>query len=360
MALKLTCCVLLAGVYMSAAVASGQTADILVGAQLSPGLDMGVNSSGGKTDWLSNDGSHMTMSYPAGQSWGAVFITVGKPTAPPRPSRDMSEYDTLSVEMKGASGGEQIEIGVKTNTQPDDGSETKVPIKLTSEWHTYTFALNQFIGVDLKSVYVMIEFVFSGADSQEVQVRNVRYLKEANEQSQGPGAGPKVTISGPGEQCETHVWSGNRASIFITGTASGLVEGDRLVLVVHPLDNDMVWVSEIPAAETRWVGQAFFGGSGGLPKDKDAYEVLAAVMRTKPPDGPVSLRNIRLFAPSNTVAVKVNVTSWFDRAVAYGSNLQVSAPITALIAAVGTIGGNLLGRRQGKVAAANASTRHRH
>jgi hypothetical protein len=79
--------------------------------------------------------------------------------------------------MKGGNGGEQIEIGVKTNTQPDDGSETKVPVTLTSEWKTYSIALNRFEGTDLDKVYVACEFVFSGADAETIYVRNISYAK---------------------------------------------------------------------------------------------------------------------------------------------------------------------------------------
>ena len=55
------------------------------------------------------------MSYPAGASWGAVFITIGKPKDPPRPSQDLAAFDTLLVEMKGESGGEELDIGLKTS-----------------------------------------------------------------------------------------------------------------------------------------------------------------------------------------------------------------------------------------------------
>src|ERR1035438_5931546 len=38
--------------------------------------------------WLKSEGEHLKMSYSPDQSWGAVFITAGKPKQPPRPFRD--------------------------------------------------------------------------------------------------------------------------------------------------------------------------------------------------------------------------------------------------------------------------------
>jgi hypothetical protein len=149
--------------------------DVLTGGSLSPGFDVGVNSSEGKTAWLKNKGEDLKMSYPRGQSWGAVFVTVGKPTEPPRPFRDLSAFSILAIEMKGRSGREQLEIGIKTNAQADDGSETKVAVILTSHWKTYYFRLDSFDGADPSRLYVVTEFVFSGPAGEKVFARNIRY-----------------------------------------------------------------------------------------------------------------------------------------------------------------------------------------
>ena len=67
---------------------------------------MGVNSSANKTDWLTDMGDCMRMTYPASQEWGSVFITVGAPTDAPRPYKNMSGFSTLSMQMRGEKGGE--------------------------------------------------------------------------------------------------------------------------------------------------------------------------------------------------------------------------------------------------------------
>lgn len=138
--------------------------------------DMGVESSHQRRDWLQMTEEGMKMAYPTGQSWGAVFITVGAPVDPPRPWKDFSSFSTLSVELRGEVGGESVEIGIKDATDPDDGSEAKIQIsQLPIEWQTYTFPLSSFQTADLEKLYVVAEFVFAGPAAQIVYFRNVQY-----------------------------------------------------------------------------------------------------------------------------------------------------------------------------------------
>lgn len=342
---------------------AAQTGDILTGSKLSSGFDMGVNSSGGRTDWLRNEGEHMKMSYPAGQSWGAVFITVGKPKQHPRPFRDFSTFDTLSVEMKGESGGQQLAIGLKTNEQPDDGSETTIPVKLTSKWQTYTFSLEKFSGVNLKKLYVVIEFVFSGADVQTVYFRNVRYLGRSatNEGGstknaeallppppllQGGSILPQVTISYPTDQYKINSRPGRRPSILVRGTAEEIPPRSKLFLVVHPTQNDNVWANEIILSGKEWVSQAYLGGPGGLPSNDDIFEIFTTIRDIDHPlPSMFIIQDQSLFYPSKIVTVKVKIVSWFDRAVAFGRDWQISGPISAFFAVVGTIIGTIVSRK---------------
>lgn len=154
--------------------ASEQT--ILAGISLGSGYAINLNTSNNLTNWLSNDGSELIMQYPGGQATnGFVFITYG-PSIPPgnRPGQDMSAYQTLILEMKGDPGS-VVYIGIKDSTQPDDGSETKIPITVSANYETYSIPLSKFVGVNLKSVYVLTEWVFNGSQAQNLQVRSVVY-----------------------------------------------------------------------------------------------------------------------------------------------------------------------------------------
>jgi hypothetical protein len=151
---------------------------IYYGTSLHSGFDMGVDSSSHQTGWVKNMNGYMKASYPKGQAWGVVFITVGQP-APLgfRKSMDLRQYKTLSVEMYGATGNEQVYIGMKGATQPDDGSETKILQRLGNQWQTYTFGLLNFKGVNLSQVYIPIEFVFRNNISPEtIYFRRIKFL----------------------------------------------------------------------------------------------------------------------------------------------------------------------------------------
>jgi hypothetical protein len=150
---------------------------IFVGDTLVTGYDMGVNTSGGLTNWVTVKSGEIFMAYPSGQSFGAVFITEGKPTQPPRPGKDLSNYHHLSLELRGQEGGESVSIGIKDKKQPDNGSEAKVPVSgLTTDWKPFSFTLSKFTGADLHNLYVVIEFVFAGGTPATVCARNIQYV----------------------------------------------------------------------------------------------------------------------------------------------------------------------------------------
>jgi hypothetical protein len=161
--------------------------DVMVGTKLSGGFGLGVNCESQKRDWLTKkEGEFMIMSFPSNEDWCAVFITVGPPNQrlkDGRQFRALSDFKVFTVDMKGAVGKEQLEIGIKTNTQEDDGTETRIPVILTSEWKTYQFQLDRFVGTALGRLYVVAEFVYTGSKPQTVFFRNIKYLRIASKES---------------------------------------------------------------------------------------------------------------------------------------------------------------------------------
>lgn len=158
--------------------------DILTGGQLAAFYDAGVDSSERRRDWLSAADGGLKMAYPSGQEWGAVFVTVGKPVDPPRPWKDFSQFTTLSIRLRGERGGEELEIGVKTPSDPDDGSERKVRLTLDRDYRQYNIPLSDFasrrflVPNDLTRLYVVCEFVFAGHGAQTIYVDSIQYLPE--------------------------------------------------------------------------------------------------------------------------------------------------------------------------------------
>ena len=163
-----------------AAIAQTSQASVIYNnGKFASGYDMGVDTSEKRRDWVKkqSDGS-LCMAYPSGQEWGAVFVTVGKPKPQPRPGKDFSSYTTLAIEMRGEQGGEQVEIGIKDKDDPDDGSEHKETVSLTSDWKTHTFPLTQFYTADLTNLYVVTEFVWgAGKPSSTVCFKKIEYRR---------------------------------------------------------------------------------------------------------------------------------------------------------------------------------------
>ncbi len=143
---------------------------------LEEGYDMGVDTSERDSNWVTVNNREICMEYPHGQ-WGAVFITVGKPIDPPRPSQDLSAYRTMSLELKGGMGNESILIGVKDNSDPDNGKENRHTVtNLTTDWQKFEIPLSKFASADFSRVYVVIEFVFETTPKM-VCARNIQYLR---------------------------------------------------------------------------------------------------------------------------------------------------------------------------------------
>ncbi len=149
--------------------------DVYVGGPV-PGFVLGMDTSRHQRQWLTANGGSLTLTYPANQQWGAMFVTVGPPVPlGQRPSLDLSAYRSLVVDLRAAVDGQCVRIGIKDKNQPDDGSEIAVRRCLTAQWSTITLPLNAFSGVDLAHLYVVFEVLFQGSSSATVDVRNIRY-----------------------------------------------------------------------------------------------------------------------------------------------------------------------------------------
>lgn len=156
--------------------------DIFVDGRLSGYYDIGLETSGKMHKWAGTQERALRLDYPADQDWGSLFITVGKPGPYPHPWRDFSKFKTLSVELKGANGGEAVEVGVLTASDPATGDEKRYVIdKLPSSFKTYDIPLENLrsphlaVPQDLKELYVVAEFVFKGTKPATVFVRNIRF-----------------------------------------------------------------------------------------------------------------------------------------------------------------------------------------
>jgi uncharacterized protein (TIGR03437 family) len=251
--------------------------DVLVGTTLSPGFDMGVSSSGIVTNWLVDERTHFRMSYPAGQSWGAVFVTVGAPVSSfPRRSMDFSACQTLLIEMRGEKGGEEVDIGVKDNTQPDNGTETKLRVSLSANWRIYAFPLSKFVRADLKNLYVVTEFVFDGTAAETVFFRLIRYTTQpapsvasvvsAASFQPGVAGGGWISIFGTALAATTRPWGtgdiqGTKLPKALDGTAVSIADRDLVVSYVSPTQINALVPFDLPEGQAYAVVTNAVGSS---------------------------------------------------------------------------------------------------
>lgn len=150
---------------------------------LEPGYEIGVDSENGRKNWLVQNPYSMRMDYPGyPETWGVVYFTIGESypdfLMDRREAKSFTMFDSLLLDMR-SNDRAVIHIGMKDKYDRDNGWETKLPIKVDSIWRTYSFALDQFHGLDLENVYVPVEFVFEDDTPATVLFRNVRFhLKE--------------------------------------------------------------------------------------------------------------------------------------------------------------------------------------
>jgi len=259
-----------------------QQKEILVGTTLSPGFDIGVDTSGGRTDWLFNEGTHFRMSYPSGQSWGVVFVAVWPMTewGKPRPSMDFSAYRTLLLEMRAGEGAQEIAIGIKDAKQPDDGKEARVPVRLSSAWQVYAIPVGEFKGADLKTLYVVTEFVFTGNTGQTVYVRGIRFTSQAAPVIRavasaasfqaGAAAGGWITIYGSDLAPVTRSWSerdfqGVKLPKVLDGTSVSIAERECVLAFISPTQINALAPFDLAEGQSPVVVKNAVGGSAAFP-----------------------------------------------------------------------------------------------
>lgn len=141
------------------------------------GFEILVNTDLGRTDWLSKVADGLLAAYPSSQQFGFIAAVLSGPTTlGSRPGKDVSAFKTLQLQLRGAVGGESVDVGIKDNTDPDDGTEIKKTLILTSSFQSFSMPLADFSTADLTRVYLLCELVFNGPTGRSVFVRDVRYV----------------------------------------------------------------------------------------------------------------------------------------------------------------------------------------
>jgi hypothetical protein len=127
---------------------------------------IGCNTSDSLTSWIKDEGEDWVMNFPLDQLWATVFISVTR-------SVDMSKFKSINLEMKGKLGGETLDIGINDKLGEDPSSASSIRWTLSNKWEKINLPLDFFKSVDLKNIYIPIQFVVYNTIGQTIYFRNI-------------------------------------------------------------------------------------------------------------------------------------------------------------------------------------------
>src|ERR1017187_4582031 len=326
---------------------NSQQLNVLAGTQLASGLSLGINTSGGLTNWLTQEPPPPTpgdlkMVCPAAQAWCAMFITNGQSLSTfPRPGLDLSMYQTLIVEITGDPG-TTIAIGIKDATQPDDGTETKVTLPVAGNWVVHSIPLSSFVRANLKNIYVPCVLVFAGGVlAQTEKVRTISYStlpavpvsSRSGVLSHIAAGGGWVTVITLVNTSSTavpvtvgfHNDDGSALSLPVTASYQGATQAIITASVgatINPNATLLITTGQLASTVVGWADVS----STGPPVDG------FAIFRTSSPNSPVSEGTVPLQTQfPSTITLPYDNSVGFVMGVALTNLATTSASITATI-----------------------------
>ena len=105
-----------------------------------------------RTNWIEYDTGQINIRYPSGVVYGVIRFIDKDIKVYNAISSDYTSYESISLELKGAVGGEEILITFLDTDDAADGSEIKSTFILTDQWETYEVSLDQFPNTNFASL----------------------------------------------------------------------------------------------------------------------------------------------------------------------------------------------------------------
>ncbi|MCE7986309.1 MAG: SH3 domain-containing protein [Caldilinea sp. CFX5] len=151
---------------------------LLYDGKLGARLELNIDNEKHEHGWIKDVEGTLRADFLAGQKWAVIYITVGppQPEAERRQSINLSACHTLSVDLRAGQGNVTVNVGMKDTKDPDDGSETQIPLALTTAWQSYQVPLAKFVSAELRQIYLPFEVVYTGSTAVSVFLDNVRIL----------------------------------------------------------------------------------------------------------------------------------------------------------------------------------------
>ncbi len=117
----------------------------------------------------------MILTYPENTfDWGSPFFTINALNDRVK-EMDFTKYKTITLEMKGAIGGEQFALMMKDKYDLPDGKESRVDITVTNTWETFEIPVEKFETADKKIIETPLGFVFLGGEGKTIYVRSIQF-----------------------------------------------------------------------------------------------------------------------------------------------------------------------------------------
>lgn len=134
---------------------------------------------------LGNDGisaratsEYLSVDFEANLEWGVAILVVGAVAFEDvRHGRDYSQFKSVEFEVRGGSEGQEVFFSIKDSLDADDGSETRVSVRLSEDWQRYTFDTDAFTTADLASLNAVAIFAVLSGEPTTLDIRNIRYVR---------------------------------------------------------------------------------------------------------------------------------------------------------------------------------------
>ncbi len=137
---------------------------------------MGYSQSNSNDNWRIYNNykiGEFEMHFPKAE-WGVTYFTNRSQAFADKVAKDYSSYKTLQIVAKSSEKSGLAFIVIKDIYDPDDGSETRVPILLTDEWQTFNLPLEAFKTADLTRLHMVAGFLLL-KDAQTIYIKNIEY-----------------------------------------------------------------------------------------------------------------------------------------------------------------------------------------
>jgi|GEM_PF-476490 hypothetical protein len=151
---------------------------LLINGEVPTGFNLNYAASDIFRGYTSKQKNYLVIEYPANSyAWASAYFSIDALYGRVN-EMNFSTYSKVTIEMRGETGGETFEIGMKDINDPADGTESKIKIKLTDEWKVYEFETNQFLTADMNRIMVPLSFVFEGPIGKKINIRSVQFKNE--------------------------------------------------------------------------------------------------------------------------------------------------------------------------------------